>query len=177
MCWTAGVSSSPPACEVEVNYQEQLNAIFDRYREEVSPDPTSLDDVIEWALDKGLCQPSRKSVIQIFREDLAESLRNAKRIDEKGRSYRAKISVRETVGGVQMFLWADADFAPRSFVQKSAAQRRRAIAHDCFQLKQDIDHFNDTRGLENPIQLRLDFAEDVRELEAEAILMRKKVEA
>lgn len=159
-----------------MNYNEQLNAIFDRYSREVSPDPTSLDDVIEWALDKGLCQPNRRTIVQMFREDLATSLRQAKRLDDKGRSYRAKINVRETVAGVQMFLWADADLAPRSFVQKSAIQRRRAIAHDCFQLKQDVDHFNDERGGENPLQLPLDFTDDVAELEATAHLMKEKEE-
>lgn len=159
-----------------MNYNEQLNAIFDRYSREVSPDPTSLDDVIEWALDKGLCQPNRRTIVQMFREDLATSLRQAKRLDDKGRSYRAKINVRETVAGIQMFLWADADLAPRSFVQKSAIQRRRAIAHDCFQLKQDVDHFNDERGGENPLQLPLDFTDDVAELEATAHLMKEKEE-
>lgn len=159
-----------------MTYQEQLNAIFDRYCEEVSSEPTSLDDVIEWALAKGLCQPSRKSIVQIFREDMADSLRQAKRVDAEGRSYRARINVRESVGGTPLYLWADADTAPRSFVQKSAIQRRRSIAHDCFQLKQDVDHFNSTRGQAEPIQLRLDFSEDVAELEVEAA-MKGKVEA
>lgn len=159
-----------------MTYQEQLNAIFDRYCEEVSSEPTSLDDVIEWALAKGLCQPSRKSIVQIFREDMADSLRQAKRVDAEGRSYRARINVRESVGGTPLYLWADADTAPRSFVQKSAIQRRRSIAHDCFQLKQDVDHFNSTRGHAEPIQLRLDFSEDVAELEVEAA-MKGKVEA
>ena len=160
-----------------MNYNEQLNAIFDRYAAEVSSDPTSLDDVIEWALDKGLCQPNRRTIIQIFREDLAASLRQERRLDDKGRSYRAKINVRETVGGVQMFLWSDADLAPRSFVQKSTNQRRRAISHDCFQLKQDVDHFNDERGGDNPLQLPLDFTDDVAELEAAGRLLAEKVEA
>lgn len=160
-----------------MTYQEQLNAIFDRYCEEVSSDPTSLDDVIEWALAKGLCQPSRKSIVQIFREDMADSLRQAKRVDDEGRSYRARINVRESVAGTPLYLWADADTAPRAFVQKSAIQRRRSIAHDCFQLKQDVDHFNCTRGRADPIQLRLDFSEDVAELEAEAAMKREVEDA
>lgn len=160
-----------------MNYNEQLNAIFDRYAAEVSSEPTSLDDVVEWALDKGLCQPNRRTLIQIFRDDLATSLRQERRIDEHGRSYRAKINVRENVGGMQMSLWSDADLAPRSFVQKSTNQRRRAIAHDCYQLKQDVDHFNDARGGTNPLQLPLDFTDDVAELEAAALMMREKEEA
>lgn len=128
------------------------------------------------ALQKGLCEPSKKSIVQIFREDMANSLRQAKRVDAEGRTYRAKINIRESVGGTPLYLWADADTAPRAFVQKSAIQRRRSIAHDCFQLKQDVDHFNETRGYGNPIQLRLDFAEDVAELEAEASMRREKEE-
>lgn len=145
-----------------------MNTIFDRYAAEVSPEPTTLEVVAEWAVAKGLYQPNLRTVAQMCRDDLADSLRQDRRVDKKGRSYRAKISVRESIGGVQTSLWSDADLAPRVFVQKSAMQRRRAIAHDCFQLKQDVDHFNDERGGANPLPLPLNFTEDVAELEAES---------
>lgn len=157
-----------------MNFREQMNAIFDLYAAEVSPEPTTLEVVADWAVARGLYQPNLRTVAQMCRDDLADSLRQDRRIDRKGRSYRAKISVRESIGGVQTSLWSDADLAPRMFVQKSAMQRRRAIAHDCFQLKQDVDHFNDERGGDDPLPLPLDFTEDVAELEAEARMPRGK---
>lgn len=149
-------------------FSEQMQAIFDRYTIEIDPTPVSLDNVAAWAIDQGLYRPAPRDVVKLCREALAESLRQEKRTDSKGRRYRAKHSVRMNVGGVQLSLWADIDNAPRSFMEKSFGQRRKAIADDCFQIKQDVDHFNDENTKEVPIQVVLDFTDDVAEMEAAA---------
>lgn len=145
-----------------------MQAIFDRYTEEVDSSPVSLDNVAAWAIEHGLYRPQPRDVVKLCREALAESLRQEKRIDAQGRKYRAKHSVRTNIGGVQLSLWADIDNAPRSFMEKSFSQRRKAIADDCFQVKQDVDHFNDENPTELPIQIVLDFTDDVAEMEAAA---------
>ena len=149
-------------------FSEQMQAIFDRYTEEVDSSPVSLDNVAAWAIERGLYRPQPRDVVKLCREALAESLRQEKRIDSKGRKYRAKHSVRTNIGGIQLSLWADIDNAPRSFMEKSFSQRRKAIADDCFQVKQDVDHFNDENLTELPIQIVLDFTDDVAEMEAAA---------
>ena len=58
----------------------------------------------------------------------------------------------------------DIDTAPRSHVVKSVGQRRRAIVHDCHALRLEVDHYNDAHPEEEPIQLLLDFEEDVEEM-------------
>lgn len=58
--------------------------------------------------------------------------------------------------------------APRSFLEKSFGQCRKSIADDCFQVKQDVDHFNDEHPEEMPIQMIIDFTDDVAEMEAAA---------
>ncbi|MFN3831151.1 MAG: hypothetical protein ACK4SQ_02925 [Allorhizobium sp.] len=148
------------------NYSEQMLRIFDRYTDEVDSGPVSLDDVAAWALSNELFKPQPRDVVKICREALAESLRQEKRVDAKGRRYRAKHSVRTNIGGAQLSLWADIDTAPRSFMEKSFSQRRKAIADDCFQIKQDVDHFNEVNASELPIAMVLDFSEDVAEMEA-----------
>jgi hypothetical protein len=149
-------------------FSEQMQAIFDRYTDEVDSSPVSLDNVAAWAIEQGLYRPQPRDVVKLCREALAESLRQEKRIDAQGRKYRAKHSVRTNIGGVQLSLWADIDNAPRSFMEKSFSQRRKAIADDCFQVKQDVDHFNDENPTELPIQIVLDFTDDVAEMEAAA---------
>jgi len=149
-------------------FSEQMRAIFDRYRDEVDPSPVSLDDVAAWALMNNLYHPAPRDVAKLCRDDLADSLRQEKRVDEKGRKYRAKHSVRTTADGLQLSLWADIDSAPRGFMEKSFAQRRKSIVDDCFQVKQDVDHFNDHNKAEEPIQIILDFSDDVAEMEAAA---------
>ena len=147
-------------------FTQQMIEVFDRYAAEVDASPTPLEDVAQWAVMKGLYKPNLKTLLQMCRDDMADALRQDKRVDEEGRTYRAKLSVRTSIGGTQLSLWADADLAPRSFVEKAFHQTRKGIANDCFQLKQNVDHFNFARGGENPIQLVLDFTDDVAELEA-----------
>ncbi len=148
------------------NMKEQMQKIFDDYTREVGHEPVSLDVVAEWAVMKGRFQPTPKSVVKMCRESLANSLRQEKRLDDHGLWYRAKHPVRKSVGGVQLTLWADIDTAPRVHMEQSFAQRRRSIVDDCFQAKQDVDHYNAYRSGDRPIQMILDFSEDVAELEA-----------
>lgn len=143
-----------------------MQSIFDRYLAQREGEPVSLDAVAEWAVSERLFFPEPRSVVKLCRDALAESLRSQKRVDEDGREYRAMISVRENVGGAQLTLWADLDTAPKSFVKKAFAQRRRSIVDDCYQVKQAVDHYNVTRAAGDNIQMVLNFEEDVAELEA-----------
>ncbi|WP_269716357.1 hypothetical protein [Caulobacter sp. NIBR2454] len=150
-------------------FSEQMQRIFNRYNTEVDSGPVSLDEVAAWAIDQGLFYPAPKDVIKICRDALADSLRQEKRTDDQGRQYRAKHSVRTTVSGVQLSLWADIDYAPRSFMEKSFSQRRKSITDDSFQLKQDVDHYNDVNRADPPIQMILDFTDDVAEMQAASL--------
>lgn len=99
-------------------FSEQMQAVFDRYTEEVSADPASLDEVAAWAIERGLYRPAPRDIVKICRDALADSLRQERRVDAKGRKYRAKHSVRTWIEGQQLSLWADIDTAPRSFLEK-----------------------------------------------------------
>ncbi|MCO6419848.1 hypothetical protein JYK14_27340 [Siccirubricoccus sp. KC 17139] len=158
-------------------YSEQMQRIFDRYTAAVDSSPVSLDHVAAWAIQNGLWKPAPRDVVKLCMEDLAESLRQEKRTDAKGRRYRAKHSVRINENGLQLTLWADIDSAPRSFMEESFAQRRTGIVNNCFQIKQDIDHFHDEHSGGQPIQMILDFTDDVAELEAATRMSKSDDEA
>lgn len=146
--------------------KEQGADILDRYLDEVNDEPVSLDEVAEWALDKGLFRPGPVDLTKMCRDLIAEGARSQKRFDGK-RWYRAKHSLRSNVGGVQLNLWADIDKnASHSFMSKSIGQRRKSIADDCFSMKMDADHYSEAHPDEPPIQPVLDFTEDVAEREA-----------
>ena len=50
-------------------------------------------------------------------------------------------------------------------MEKAFAQRRQQIVGDCYQLKTDVDCYNDAHSAELPIQIILDFSKDVEELQ------------
>jgi hypothetical protein len=141
-------------------YHQQLQAIFAQYEAEVSADPADLKVVGAWALKNGLWSPRPSDVQARFAEEMAEALREEYRTDAAGRRYRAKVAVRNRQGS----LWADIDLAPRAHVEKAVGQRRKQIVGDCWQLRMDADHYNDAHPTEEPIQLILDFTEDVEEM-------------
>jgi hypothetical protein len=51
-------------------------------------------------------------------------------------------------------------------MQVALQQRRQQIVGDCYQLKMDTDSYNENRNPGPPIQLDLDFRDDVAEREA-----------
>lgn len=65
---------------------------------------------------------------------------------------------------MQYTFWAIMGFAQHEHMEKAFAQRREQIIGDCVQLKTDVDAYNDiNKDRRAPIQLVLDFTEDVAE--------------
>lgn len=146
-------------------YIDQMQAIFRDFQLATgSSDPADLREVGIWAMREGRWRPQPTDVVDRFARDMASALRQEYRTDEKGRTYRVKHAVRESHNGKQRSLWADIDSAPRAHMEKAFAQRRKQIVGDSFQLKSDVEHFNDAHPSEPQIQLVLDFTEDVEEM-------------
>jgi len=147
------------------NYKEQIRKLWKAYRKEVSAEPADLKDVAAWAIGKGLWKPRPIDLSASLAKDLADALRDEKRTDKAGREYRANLSVRtKSKGGLPLFKWGDIDDAPRSFVEKNIQQERRSISSDCYALSMKVEHYNDAHPTEEPIQIILNFEEDVEEL-------------
>jgi hypothetical protein len=147
-----------------VTYKEQVRNIWKRYREDVSTSPVDLKDVAAWAIDNKLWHPRPIDLHASLAGDLADALREEKRVDEKGREYRANVPVRtKPKDGPPLFVWADIDDAPHTHVVKSVQQERRSIASDCYALAMKADHYNDAHPDREPIQVDFNFEEDVEE--------------
>jgi hypothetical protein len=144
-------------------YNEQMQRIFDRYRKEVYDAPTMLDHVYTWAVQNKLWEASEESKRAQFKEDMAQALREEYRTDKAGRRYRAKHAVRHMFKGQQQSFWGDIDKDPRDYMEIAFQQKRRRISGELHQLKVDVDHYNETHPDEPPIQLSLNFEEDIEE--------------
>ncbi len=147
------------------NYSEQMQNIWKQYEEAGMPVPASSKDVAAWAVQQGLWKPRPIDVISQCAEDLSRALREEYRTDAKGRRYRTKHAVRMKKNGEQYTLWADIETAPRDHMERAFAQRRKQIVGDCYQLKTDVDCYNDVHDEQEPIQMILDFTMDVAEIE------------
>jgi hypothetical protein len=149
-------------------YANQVKSFVERYQAEMSVDGLiNPHEVAEWAYKNGLHKPSLRTVIDAIATDIAQVFREEYRTDAQGQRYRAMHAVRSKKGDKSMSLWADMDDdrAPRDHFVKSFAQRRQQIVGDCFQLKTDVDVYNAKAPEQSPIQIVLDFTNDVEELQ------------
>jgi len=151
------------------SYSNAVKEYIQRYKKEIGDNNALIDphELAEWAFKNGLHKPNVKTIINAIASDIARLFREEYRTHKSGRRYRAKHAATKKIGNKTLSLWADMDDpnAPHEHFVKSFAQRRQQIVGDCHQLKADVDVYNDTRSMESPIQLILDFTLDVEEMD------------
>lgn len=145
------------------NRNEKLQEIWHRYEDEPGHKPTSARDAIERAVAEGILELPKIDPYDVLAGQMATALRAEFKEDSKGRRYRVNHAVRVTKGGVQYSFWASMGYASRPHMERSFTQRRELIVSECVQLKVDIDVYNELSNADEPIQLVLDFADDVAE--------------
>lgn len=148
-----------------VTRTEHLQKLWRRYESEHDHLPSRPRDVVEWAVTEDFLEAPSVDPLDMLAGEMARALREEYETDAKGRRYRVNHAVRVTKHGVQTTFWAIMGFAPRQHMQKAFTQRRNQIIGDCAQLKTDVDVYNELNKDEKPIQLVLDFTDDVAEKE------------
>ena len=142
---------------------ELLQRVWKRYENEHDRLPASAREVVEWAVENKLLNLPEVDPYDILADQMSTALREEYDVDEKGRRYRVNHAVRVTKHGVQTTFWAIMGFAPREHMQRAFTQRRNQIIGDCFQLKVDVDVYNNMNPDQLPLPLVLDFTDDVKE--------------
>lgn len=147
---------------------DELTRVFEAYTRANGGKPESPLKASKWGLENGLIPMPKMDPADIVAGKMARALREQYAHDPKtGRRYRKYHAVRITKRSVQFSLWANMDEAPRDHMVKAFQQRRQGIVGDCIQLKADVDVYNGRASQSDaPIQLVLDFTDDVLEHEA-----------
>jgi len=149
-----------------MSYNEKLQELVRNYEKTGHMQPFTMREVAGWAYDNGLCQPQRSTIINRLAEDFSRAMRAEFHTDPQGRRVRTKHVAIFERNGKQYAFWADIRKASREHMERSLQQRRQAIVDDCRQLKSDVDSYNENQNPGEPIQLVLDFTDDMAEYEA-----------
>ncbi|MDD5585349.1 MAG: hypothetical protein PHY92_00135 [Alphaproteobacteria bacterium] len=144
---------------------EYMQRLWKRYESEHDNLPTSAREVVEWAVKQRLIGMPVIDPFDVLAGQMSRALRGDYDIDSQGRRYRKNHAVKVMKDGVQYTLWASMEHAPRPHMAKAFSQRREQIIGDCFQLKTDVDVYNGKNLEQPPIQLELNFTDDVAERE------------
>lgn len=147
------------------HYIKQCQEIVNDYRLAGGAWPARKTEIAEWALAHNRWYPTREDIKRICGEALTEAMREEVFTDEAGRVVRAKLPATTTRNGEQGTFWDDLRSAPADFVRVSVAQRRNAIVADCYHLNNTVIYFNGHHDKAEQIELSLEFARDVHELE------------
>lgn len=142
-----------------------LQEIVKKYRDEGNEWPASPRDIAQWAIDHRHWAPRPEAIVNQCAEQLSRAMATEYFTDEQGRRVRAKHAVLYPEGQKQFVLWDDIRTAEPRHIELALQQRRHHIVHECKQLKNDVDYYNDNRNPPRQIQMIFDFSLDLQELE------------
>lgn len=141
--------------------QEMLEVIR-RYKEKTGKTEVDMKEVARYSQTLGMPLPKPKDPIDRLAEDFTKAARDEIRYDEKtGKPYRANHAISATYGNQQYHLWIDIDEATRKQMHQSLIMRREQMVGDGLQLTLDATHWNNVNPEEEPIEIPLDFTDDV----------------
>lgn len=145
------------------NKSQEMQSIIKRYREKTGKSSIDMHDVAKFAASMGWPLPKPKTALDRLAEQFSSAAREETRIDDvTGKPYRANLAVTTWQGSQQFTLWTDMDEAPRHIAHRSFHQRREQMVGDAVQLTFDVMHWNRINLAETPIEMLMDFTDDVQ---------------
>jgi len=154
-------------------YTDQVNKLWDSWIEETHKESGDPGDFVEWALSSGHLGLRPQDVKQLLRRQVTQALRQARRLDERGFTYRAKQSVTLFEGDAAIKHYFDTDKGGTSTLrQKSVKQRRDAIANDVYLAVCDVEHMNYAHPEDPQMTFFADFRDDVADHRAAELAAR-----
>lgn len=138
---------------------KEMQHLIRSYKSETGETEVSMHEVANWAVNKGWPLPVPTDPIERLAAEFTQAAREELKIDELTKQpYRVNHAYQ--VG--QMTFWIDIDEAPREPMRKSLIARREQMVGDGLQLTLDADHWNTIHPDEEPIQIPLDFNQDIQ---------------
>jgi hypothetical protein len=144
-------------------FNEQLVRIVEDYRAAGQAWPATREQIAEWAVANDRYQLTRGMAVSQCAEKLSRAMGLEHIRDSKGRSVRKYYAARIRESGQLVMKWDDLN-AERPFMEVAAANRRNQVLGQCWQLKNDIDSYNERRCPDEPIQIDFNFNVDLEEL-------------
>jgi hypothetical protein len=149
-----------------MSYIKQVQSLVEEYEKTLKGKPLNPREAAYKLIeDKKWKLPISKEV-DVLSRDISKALRTRYFISPDGKRIRKKHCVRSKEldgSGRQLSFWWDIDLAPPDFMLQSFQQRRSLSADTIYQMVKDKDYYNKYKNKAAPIELPLDFTEDVEE--------------
>ena len=147
-----------------VTKKQEMQQVIRLYKEQTGETAVDMHRVAEFAANLGWLTPAPVDPLDRLAAQFTRAAREEVKHDQAtGRPYRVNHAIpnQRHDGRGQFYLWIDIDEAPRGPMLKSLINRRQQMVGDALQLNLDAEHWNNTNLNEEPLQLPLDFTDDV----------------
>jgi hypothetical protein len=150
-----------------MSFDNQLLKFIDEYRD-INDGEKTARQIAAWLLAENKCKPTKQEEIDILTRHVSRVMRGHHTIDPDGRKVRQKHAVRRKIQDSdgsfkQQTFWQEMDLASPQFMFESFQQRRGSLADGAWQLDQDVTSYNKFHNKGAPLQIMLDFRDDVEE--------------
>jgi hypothetical protein len=144
---------------------EKYQKLYHLYKTETGTKEVDANTLAGWAMSKGMEAPTPKTPRELLAAEFSQALREEYQRDPKtGWEYRVNHATRHKDSeGKQQTLWHDIHEVSRKKMHLSLTNRRQQMIGDGVQLKIDETVWNRLNPDEDPIQMILDFTDDVEE--------------
>lgn len=137
--------------------REQLLRIRDEFRSAHGNSPASSREMADWAVANGKYKLPDRATERRCAEDLSDAMRLDMMTVESGRRVRTMHAWPSGQGT----LWDHIRTITRDNMALSVALKRNGIVGEIKQIKIDLDFFNDLHADEAPVQMSLNFENDL----------------
>jgi hypothetical protein len=126
-----------------MSYIRQMQILADEFYRETGQVAATTKEMARWAISTGQWKRHDDIALKQCAEDFAQAMREEYETDPKGRRVRTKYAASIDEDGKRVTKWGDKKRVTREFAEVSAKQRRNQIVGDCYQLKIDVDSYNE----------------------------------
>ena len=156
-----------------MSYMRQMQILADKFFRETGKVSATKTEMADWAISMGRWDRQEEAARKQCADDFAEAMRVEYETDQKGRRVRTKYAATLEREGKKQTYWGDRKNVGHDFMEVSVKQQRNRVAGELYQIKVDVDSYNERYNDGEPIQIPLDFTPDIEELE-EMARRRKK---
>lgn len=149
-----------------MSYSKQMLSLADEFYKTTGRTTASTREMARWAITSGKWQRHKDAALKQCAQDFADALREDYGTDPgTGRRYRKRHVAPVKRGGQMVMQWGDIARVDREFMESAVRLRRNQCVGDLYQLKQDVDTYNERFNKGEQILLPLDLTPDVEEQE------------
>ena len=145
---------------------KRLQTVVEAYKRDGQRWPAEAREIAGWAVAHGLWEPQHSDLVGLAADQFSKAMREMYHKDPQGRKVRTLHAAKVRRNGKQYQLWDDMRTAGQPYMMAAFQQRRRAIVSDCWQLKTDVESYNQNHNPGTEIQLPWDFTHDLAEADA-----------